>query len=81
MGDPYLIILDEPTAGLDPRQRLYFQKLLQKVGKSRIILLSTHILSDVEEVADRILIIKQGRLMAEIPNTGEAADVYMRYFW
>ena len=80
LGDPQLIILDEPTAGLDPRQRLYFQKLLLKVGKSRIILLSTHILSDVEKVADRILIIKQGRLLAEIPGSSAAEDIYMKYF-
>ena len=80
LGSPRLIILDEPTAGLDPKQRLYFRKLLQAAGKKRIVLLSTHILSDVEDLADTILIMKEGRLMAQIPNDEKVEEVYMEYF-
>lgn len=80
LGNPHLIILDEPTAGLDPKQRIYFRTLLQKAGRKRIILLSTHILSDVQDLADSILILRQGRLMSEMPNNEDVEKVYMEFF-
>lgn len=80
LGDPALIILDEPTAGLDPKQRLYFKQMLERAGREKIILLSTHILSDVEELADTILILKNGKLVSRIPNNEEVEEVYMSFF-
>jgi ABC-2 type transport system ATP-binding protein len=80
LGEPGLLILDEPTAGLDPRQRICFKRQLERRKKDQIILLSTHILSDVDEIADKILIMKEGELKAQIPNDSQVEAVYMKYF-
>lgn len=63
LNDPQLLIVDEPTAGLDPEERARFRGLLSELSSTRIVILSTHIVSDVEVVATRIALIKQGRLM------------------
>ncbi len=63
LNDPQVLIMDEPTAGLDPQERIRFRDLIAEIGKNRIILLSTHIVSDLEHIADRLLIIKEGRLL------------------
>lgn len=64
LNRPEILILDEPTAGLDPKERVRFRNLISQVGKSSIIILSTHIVSDVEEIADQILLMKDGQLIA-----------------
>lgn len=64
LNDPEILILDEPTAGLDPRERIRFRNIISSLSKERIIILSTHIVSDVEYIADRILLMKDGKLMA-----------------
>ncbi|MBS6180235.1 ATP-binding cassette domain-containing protein [[Clostridium] innocuum] len=64
LNDPAILILDEPTAGLDPKERNQFSQLLSELSKDKIILLSTHIVSDVEAIADQIMIMKKGRLIA-----------------
>lgn len=64
---PDLLVLDEPTEGLDPNQRVEIRKLIGDLGKDRTVLLSTHILSEVQHVASRLLIINRGRLAADGP--------------
>ena len=64
LNDPELLIVDEPTAGLDPEERMRFRNLLSELSGERIVILSTHIVSDVEAVATRIALIARGRLVA-----------------
>lgn len=63
LNEPEILILDEPTAGLDPRERVRFRNIISALGKDRIVILSTHIVSDVEYIADQIMIMKQGQLL------------------
>lgn len=63
LNDPQILIMDEPTAGLDPQERIRFRNLIAAIGKDRIVLLSTHIVSDLEHIADRLMIMKEGRLL------------------
>ena len=64
LNDPEILILDEPTAGLDPKERIRFRNIVGSLSKERIIILSTHIVSDVEYIADEILLMKEGELLA-----------------
>ncbi len=64
LGDPKLIILDEPTVGLDPRQIAEIRLLIKRLGQSRTVILSSHILSEVSAVCDRVMIISNGNLVA-----------------
>jgi len=62
---PELLLLDEPTEGLDPNQRVEIRRLIRELGRERTVLLSTHVLGEVEAMADRVLIISRGRLAAD----------------
>jgi ABC-type multidrug transport system ATPase subunit len=65
LGDPSLLIVDEPTAGLDPAERVRFLNLLSKLGENSVVLLSTHIVEDVSELCTRMAIIHEGRILLE----------------
>ena len=65
LGDPEILILDEPTAGLDPSERIRFRNLISKFAQGRTILLATHIVSDVECIAKEIMILKEGSLITQ----------------
>ena len=63
LNDPKILIVDEPTSGLDPAERKHFRELIVKISTNTIVLLSTHIVSDVEHIADRVIMIKNGELL------------------
>lgn len=63
LNDPKIIIFDEPTAGLDPKERLRFSNIISEMSKDKIVILSTHILSDIEAIANDLIIIKKGKVI------------------
>lgn len=69
LSDPGILILDEPTAGLDPRERIRFRNLISQFSENRIVILATHIVSDVEFIANKILLLHQGKLLKFAPPT------------
>lgn len=71
LNKPQIIVLDEPTAGLDPKERVRFRDLIAELGKSSIVLLSTHIVSDVEHIADTVLMMKAGQII----YNGSASEI------
>jgi ABC-2 type transport system ATP-binding protein len=75
LNDPKLLIVDEPTAGLDPEERVRFRNLLSELSGERIVILSTHIVSDVEAVATDIALIAQGQLIAHATPEALLAEV------
>ena len=71
--DPEILILDEPTSGLDPNQIIEVRRLIKEIGKTRTVIISTHILSEVEMLCDRVIIISSGKIVADSP-TGELRE-------
>ena len=83
MGRYDLVILDEPTAGLDPKERVRFRNLIGQIGKDSIVLLSTHIVSDIEHIADEVLMMKDGNLIyhgAWDEQMGDLESFYLAQF-
>ena len=83
LNNPKLLILDEPTAGLDPKERVRFRNLIGQLGKDSVVLLSTHIVSDIEHIADEVLMMKDGNLIyngAWDEQRGDLESFYLAQF-
>ena len=71
LNDPEILVLDEPTSGLDPGERVRFRNIISSLGKNRLVILSTHIVSDVEYIANHIIIMKDGQII----HTGDESQI------
>lgn len=89
MGQPKLLVFDEPTAGLDPYERVRTRNLLSEISKESIVLIATHVVSDVETIADKIMLLQKGKLVAcdtpqnlilQYSPNGNMENVYLRFF-
>lgn len=76
MGNPEILVLDEPTAGLDPKQIIEIRELIKKLGKERTVILSSHILHEVSEICRRVMIINHGRIVADGEPGTIGADLF-----
>ena len=83
INDPKILILDEPTAGLDPKERVRFRNLIAEIGKDTIVLFSTHIVSDIEHIASNVLMMRDGQIIydgAWSEEQGDLEQFYMEEF-
>ena len=79
LNDPWLLVVDEPTVGLDPQERVRFRNLIMELGQDTIVLLSTHIVSDVEPIADHMLMMSNGNVIFDNPWNKERTDLEQLY--
>lgn len=83
INDPKILILDEPTAGLDPKERVRFRNLIAEIGKDTVVLFSTHIVSDIEHIASNVLMMRDGQIIydgAWSEEQGDLEQFYMEEF-
>ncbi|MCS7161979.1 MAG: ATP-binding cassette domain-containing protein [Bacteroidia bacterium] len=81
LHDPPLLILDEPTSGLDPNQAIEIRQLIRQLGRSHIVIFSSHILSEVEAIADRVLILHKGELVLDAPLHALPQHLNAEEYW
>ena len=79
LNDPQVLVLDEPTSGLDPKERIRFRKLLERIAEDKIIIYSTHIVSDVATIAGRVLLMNDG-IIAEDTAVDKIGELCIKYF-
>lgn len=85
LGNPDIVVLDEPTAGLDPLQRVSLRKLIQEKSQDKIVIISTHVIADIEKIAREVLMLRKGRLLElclpdEKRENESVEDMYIRLF-
>lgn len=88
LGEPEIILLDEPTAGVDPMERVFIRNIIRKIGKEKTVIITTHIISDIETIADGIVIMNHGKVinsgtkekLIQEYGTDSLEDVYMKVF-
>ena len=80
LGDPEILILDEPTAGLDPKQRVALRQFIAEIASSKTVIWATHIVSDVESIADEVIFMKKGEASILESGTNMLEEEYLRFF-